>query len=215
MKDIAKLTLQWGRTLSSAEVRKGSTLLRTEDHASMGPHSFKCGSTNQKLTDQKTDCASMGPHSFKCGSKVSLSHRHLSISASMGPHSFKCGSSERRPGVDSRFTCFNGAALFQVRKLPLYFHNSEKNWGFNGAALFQVRKSGISLAGIFMKAGFNGAALFQVRKYLRRNKSATIIGLASMGPHSFKCGSNNVPIIRKRRGPASMGPHSFKCGSRT
>ncbi len=60
--------------------------------------------------------------------------------------------------------------------------------GFNGAALFQVRKS---FSRSYLPRGiirFNGAALFQVRKFpLLRYVPGR--GLASMGPHFFKCGS--------------------------
>ena len=36
--------------------------------ASMGPHSFKCGSPSEKAAGKEERNASMGPHSFKCGS---------------------------------------------------------------------------------------------------------------------------------------------------
>ena len=85
--------------------------------------------------------------------------------------------------------CFNGAALFQVRKgLPngwLRRSQKELQWGrtlssaeswaistaeqtagqsFNGAALFQVRKEILLSPIMAIRASFNGAALFQVRK---------------------------------------------------
>ena len=36
--------------------------------------------------------------------------------------------------------------------------------------------------------------------------------MASMGPHSFKCGKGISCATSSRRKSASMGPHSFKCG---
>ena len=138
-------SLQWGRTLSSAESSLGPIYSSTNWSASMGPHSFKCG---------KLVCAGL------C---------FLSPPA-----------------------CFNGAALFQVRKAvgPLATPNTHLSlqWGrtlssaesivgsvpyllafsrFNGAALFQVRKVIDGAKDSANKARFNGAALFQVRKVVK------------------------------------------------
>ena len=88
--------------------------------------------------------------------------------------------------------CFNGAALFQVRKDGVFNGEIRLDPGFNGAALFQVRKvreftqegravnglqwgRTLSSAESFAKCGlvsrrlpcFNGAALFQVRKVMK------------------------------------------------
>ena len=131
----------------------------------------------------------------------------------MGPHFFKCGKegvgiSNKRPLLR-----FNGAALFQVRKV---FLASLKRWqgnklqwgrtfssaerkavlatmeespsGFNGAALFQVRKGKNNKKTNSPKSGFNGAALFQVRKAIETNRFEKRKKNASMGPHFFKCG---------------------------
>ena len=135
--------------------------------------------------------------------------------------------------------------------------------GFNGAALFQVRKVDLpTCQRVFALPCFNGAALFQVRKGARLGSASQIRGWASMGPHSFKCGKNRLEpawlgkevklqwgrtlssaerITSKRASgslitslqwgrtlssaeskrasqtfngvwSASMGPHSFKCG---
>ncbi len=138
-----KPALQWGRTLSSAERRRGDTLgafrLR---NASMGPHSFKCGKRPIPAKYGWSTNASMGPHSFKCGKRPRGSSTGLSAlpgfngaalfqvrkvhrlplyapnthRASMGPHSFKCGKNCRRRRLECRRCSFNGAALFQVRK---------------------------------------------------------------------------------------------------
>ena len=60
--------LQWGRTLSSAEVSGGLGARVRLTIASMGPHSFKCGSSGETANLRQHRLASMGPHSFKCGS---------------------------------------------------------------------------------------------------------------------------------------------------
>ena len=156
--------LQWGRTLSSAEkAAKGGWAFNAIE-ASMGPHSFKCGKELERRAYETSSMASMGPHSFKCGKRP-------------------CGSEAR-----GLYRCFNGAALFQVRKNSFRQPLSRAEARFNGAALFQVRKTPIT-------------------DYHRRREQA-----ASMGPHSFKCGKYDTINLIANGIAASMGPHSFKCG---
>ena len=107
---------------------------------------------------------------------------------------------------------FNGAALFQVRKAPLWTACGMELSGFNGAALFQVRKAVVADAMGAGRGSFNGAALFQVRKVdfnssklvsLRRFNGAALFQVR-------KGRTGNEPHMRLAI--ASMGPHSFKCG---
>ena len=59
----------------------------------------------------------------------------------MGPHFFKCGKIRRLLYQGQAKEGFNGAALFQVRKVHCWVSLLAKILsGFNGAALFQVRK---------------------------------------------------------------------------
>ena len=133
--------LQWGRTFSSAESSSFALPLRTALGASMGPHFFKCGKQAVGRISQIQRPASMGPHFFKCGKVRKTSLYSQFARASMGPHFFKCGKMPEKSPLNSLVPRFNGAALFQVRKVA-------KEAGipvarlrrFNGAALFQVRK---------------------------------------------------------------------------
>ena len=113
----ATVGLQWGRTLSSAEVSNSNFLLISSILASMGPHSFKCGSDRGGLKGQENLPRFNGAALFQV--RKSVDDRivvDFAAPASMGPHSFKCGSSPRnRAGHDGSLR-FNGAALFQVRK---------------------------------------------------------------------------------------------------
>ena len=84
--------LQWGRTLSSAEVD-------TDIENAVQGCVLQWGRT--------LSSAEVRP----IGSK---SNRY--VSASMGPHSFKCGSFVCPGAARHREHRFNGAALFQVRK---------------------------------------------------------------------------------------------------
>ena len=61
----------------------------------------------------------------------------------MGPHFFKCGKQISAKAEGAGWKCFNGAALFQVRKAFLNPLFRQMNACFNGAALFQVRKDGL------------------------------------------------------------------------
>ena len=107
----------------------------------MGPHSFKCGkSENGKLTD----CAMArfnGAALFQvrkerivwncAGDYLKLQWGRTLSSAERWKYS---------PANDAADS-FNGAALFQVRKVHNpYIELSDEEASFNGAALFQVRK---------------------------------------------------------------------------
>ena len=85
-------SLQWGRTFSSAEKRDVSAVFVAGVLASMGPHFFKCGKSQRR--------------------NFFVAHRR----ASMGPHFFKCGKTAQPMVFGGYRWCFNGAALFQVRK---------------------------------------------------------------------------------------------------
>ena len=138
--------LQWGRTFSSAETKHPWKTSKKQANASMGPHFFKCGNWKCIPGTSPRYSASMGPHFFKCGNiSEQLAKRRAILAlqwgrtfssaetngmlqrkkpidvASMGPHFFKCGNP--RSGRTRHGTCnrFNGAALFQVRKLLPYY----------------------------------------------------------------------------------------------
>ena len=112
------------------------------------------------------------------------------------------------------FFCFNGAALFQVRKDWWGSSISRRapvlQWG---RTLSSAERSAIRPVPVRLHYRFNGAALFQVRKEERGEGGKTARPMASMGPHSFKCGKCiSTASSARRLTRASMGPHSFKCG---
>ena len=102
---------------------------------------------------------------FSSAERASLPATFMGVSrASMGPHFFKCGK-ETHSDLDSDVIVgFNGAALFQVRKVSQDQSLAMLVKGFNGAALFQVRKGHLGRCITETAKSFNGAALFQVRK---------------------------------------------------
>ena len=123
----------------------------------------------------------------------------------MGPHFFKCGKHRAAANSLACLLCFNGAALFQVRKDPKerktndhtrasmgphFFkcgkqkggtHKARARRGFNGAALFQVRKERIRARSRPSDSSFNGAALFQVRKEMIHQRIKSIRNLLQWG----------------------------------
>ena len=131
----------------------------------------------------------------------------------MGPHSFKCGSQHRGSHRDSTRACFNGAALFQVRKSPGVSALQSSMPCFNGAALFQVRKSDPRWRTSSAPCSLQWGRTLSSAEVLAKALPGAAYHWASMGPHSFKCGSPTNTEEISSSSSASMGPHSFKCGS--
>ena len=137
----AKPPLQWGRTLSSAEV-----LCVKFDHSS-------------------------------------------SAGASMGPHSFKCGSWASGEQKQWNNFCFNGAALFQVRKfLDFLFYVLDifvLQWGrtLSSAEVLVLRLARCPPAMLQWGRTLSSAEVATKGSSIKTDEAA------SMGPHSFKCGS--------------------------
>ena len=107
--------------------------------ASMGPQSFDCGKRHAFLEYRPEIVASMGPQSFDCGKCATCDKWEPLPAASMGPQSFDCGKpacqpqskragelqwgrslstaeSERSEPAEKSLPCFNGAAVFRLRK---------------------------------------------------------------------------------------------------
>ena len=103
------------------QVRKGAwpiSYSSARASASMGPHFFKCGKGASRIPLLLPERASMGPHFFKCGKFFRPKRPHVFAVASMGPHFFKCGKQPQSPQQRNAYPRrFNGAALFQVRKV--------------------------------------------------------------------------------------------------
>ena len=133
----------------------------------------------------------------------------------MGPHFFKCG--KRTPPSCMRriVSCFNGAALFQVRKVRIGRKRLTRYLGFNGAALFQVRKAGERGRKPADKQKLQWGRTFSSAESDKRPRRHLWRNQASMGPHFFKCGKCWTDFyVEMRRLSASMGPHFFKCGKK-
>ncbi len=110
--------------------------------------------------------------------------------ASMGPRSFNRGNLPQVMRWSETVRCFNGAAVFQPRKLrlsiPVYTNFGLLQWG-----------RGLSTAEI----------------QPRRHRHA-LGDLASMGPRSFNRGNMDDLAEAPKYELASMGPRSFNRGNR-
>ena len=132
----------------------------------------------------------------------------------MGPHFFKCGNSGKQVIICFPAKSFNGAALFQVRKLDDAYQEAisgaQLQWGrtfssaetfggeriptlatpsFNGAALFQVRKLDKNIIDIMKNIRLQWGRTFSSAETLETMERLDLTIEASMGPHFFKCGN--------------------------
>ena len=154
----------------------------------------------------------MGPHFFKCGKWRQSANRLPSGSASMGPHFFKCGKRTRLRKYGALTARFNGAALFQVRKVLFTTLRIACQQRLQWGRTFSSAESAALMRRFnLVVSSFNGAALFQVRKD-RESSVPPQTAPASMGPHFFKCGKMYSCFKVAYSANASMGPHFFKCG---
>ena len=83
--------LQWGRGLSTPEMRISWTPARDQDSPSMGPGSFDPGNRSQSLRSDFERPPSMGPGSFDPGNSLPANFGDARTRPSMGPGSFDPG----------------------------------------------------------------------------------------------------------------------------
>ena len=136
--------LQWGRTFSSAESVESRMCQSVGVSLQWGRTFSSAERALPIVVHARCWGASMGPHFFKCGKPATL----LSIGTIKELQWGRTFSSAERKSFPCRLCrvlkCFNGAALFQVRKAHLAEKCFCSDRRFNGAALFQVRKGNVS-----------------------------------------------------------------------
>ena len=174
------LGLQWGRGLSTAEIRKAREITPRESLASMGPRSFNRGN-RVKVSEGRQSVLGL-----QWGRGLSTAEI---CPLRVGPEAQAALQWGR--GLSTAEMCSTSQAAWPP--LP----------SFNGAAVFQPRKCG-ECRGPPARAGcFNGAAVFQPRKSGRRQYPRLTAHAASMGPRSFNRGN------AKRLLPDHPGPLGF------
>ena len=138
----AERPLQWGRGLSTAEMKSTGSILWLPKMASMGPRSFNRGNIKRPLYFGNPDPpASMGPRSFNRGN----GNRRLACTPlqrlQWGRGLSTAEIPLQRKDLTELTSRFNGAAVFQPRKfLPICTGLIPRCSCFNGAAVFQPRK---------------------------------------------------------------------------
>ena len=229
-------SLQWGRTFSSAERSVGLTRMALPPLFFNGAALFQVRKVGAPLLARLRVIFLQWGRTFSSAeSRSKRSKRRRLGRSSMGPHFFKCGKHSQAHRTCQAHVVFNGAALFQVRKVsgptpttargtrssmgPHFFKCGKMRTGllntynthvFNGAALFQVRK--VLLLLLLLLLLFNGAALFQVRKEIQTSLDC-LLGLRLQWGRTFSSAESKP--IRQLVTPlssSSMGPHFFKCG---
>ncbi len=135
----------------------------------MGPHFFKCGSGLPSVIGPVVGALQWG-RTFSSAEVLTDTYRGCAAQCFNGAALFQVRKYTLWRARKAGLISFNGAALFQVRKLKdtgsIYLHCDR----FNGAALFQVRKCGLFSLSQIWNIRFNGAALFQVRKFCQRQR---------------------------------------------
>ena len=158
--------LQWGRTLSSAEVPPSKEFRTKKPRLQWG----RTLSSAEVMLESNSD--------------------EIAEEASMGPHSFKCGSENRLQMNKPNYRRFNGAALFQVRKfgvLPSIIRMwTTLQWG----RTLSSAEVETNLPRVRTGAGLQWGRTLSSAEVSRNSAVMKPLTSASMGPHSFKCGSN-------------------------
>ena len=210
---LSRISLQWGRTPTSAEICLGASGTRTAWCASMGPHSNECGNQRSSTPVRRQrlcfngaalqrvrksprhhanqpPCAraSMGPHSNECGNPFAAPESRLVVGASMGPHSNECGNTR------TRAPSARGPML---------------QWGRTPTSA-EITSAEVALT---------AATALQ---WGRTPTSAEIPGLPDSSARRLPLQWGRTPtsaeistpdLTRKSPARASMGPHSNECGN--
>jgi len=134
------ILLQWGRAFSSAEINIGGWCDKIHHGASMGPRFFKRGNWVMDFISQ------------------------FGLKASMGPRFFKRGNRSNCCSCNYRIHCFNGAALFQARKLSwgagvAWWRDASMGPRFFKRGNFQYSASPMSLSKLQWGRAFSSAEI--------------------------------------------------------
>ena len=236
--------LQWGRTFSSAESGRFNRQISSSSFCFNGAALFQVRKEKLSTSQQTLSALLQWGRTFSSAESRNKDDNHFVASlASMGPHFFKCGKCGHCLAPLERLLRFNGAALFQVRKvLPLGEYNPTGLKASMGPHFFKCGKWQFKSEYHASGPCFNGAALFQVRKVTticlsgRRSPALLQWGRTFSSAESWqiaRCQRNEVKarlqwgrtfssaerqeqrVHAAEQKVASMGPHFFKCGKQS
>ncbi len=154
----------------------------------------------------------MGPRSFNRGRYISVEGVDFKNLASMGPRSFNRGRSRPADTVGMFSSSFNGASVFQPRKVARRelqaIRPAMLQWGLGLST-----EEGGDLVGRILNAV---DASMGPRSFNRGRLRGAVQGgcgcIASMGPRSFNRGRDCTETAAQNIEGASMGPRSFNRG---
>ena len=179
----------------------------------MGPHFFKCGKFERPVNNRRDDKASMGPHFFKCGKKNQLGSQPLSLPRFNGAALFQV---RKKFAVCRLFVCrlllqwgrtFSSAEKCLLARSstrvnrasmgPHFFKCGKPKWrnkGGRGRPALQwgrtfssAEKTSAAFCLCLRDRLQWGRTFSSAEKFIEQNEKI-IQGIASMGPHFFKCG---------------------------
>ena len=133
----------------------------------------------------------------------------------MGPHFFKCGKMDERFQWTSGFNSFNGAALFQVRKvLALKTEHPATLIASMGPHFFKCGKARFLMVSSLALRASMGPHFFKCGKVAPPNLSVPDFFQLQWGRTFSSAERNAPPRTATHPNHASMGPHFFKCGKK-
>ena len=106
----------------------------------------------------------------------------------MGPHFFKCGKLRLRLLAIASYSRFNGAALFQVRKVGQSIIRRANPNGLQWGRTFSSAESEDETKALIAKIELQWGRTFSSAESLISLLLGSRFDSASMGPHFFKCG---------------------------
>ena len=213
MASTSWISLQWGRTFSSAESEWVCSFDFPRRLGFNGAALFQVRKVHRGIfCGCESRTALQWGRTFSSAESRSVARRSARVGvASMGPHFFKCG--KEKPNID-RDTPDKELQWGRTFSSAESHRRVERDGNtficFNGAALFQVRKAESRLAAPTRLAGLQWGRTFSSAESLRILVDDVFGSQASMGPHFFKCGKASCADRLTHSEPSFNGAALFQ-----
>ncbi len=198
--------LQWGRGLSTPEIRCRALAMAECFRASMGPGSFDPGNMGRSTRPAEAQAASMGPGSFDPGNErwdadlrtivaglqwgrgLSTPEIAAQTARELVEEQLQWGRGLSTPemrrlqggGTSSR-GCFNGAGVFRPRKSPGQVRLSPGGRASMGPGSFDPGNAAVFRTIAWASSRFNGAGVFRPRKLACASMRLTMASVLQWG----------------------------------
>ncbi len=207
--------LQWGRGLSTAEMRNYWRANDGPRPASMGPRSFNRGNTGDRSAATNTGEASMGPRSFNRGNNGAVAWSPASgqrLQWGRGLSTAEIRSSPRSSSMKVTLQWGRGLSTAEIARPsigPALQRELQWGRGLSTAEMTATSSSPSSTTRLQWGRGLSTAEMVTGCVYM------VLSFVASMGPRSFNRGNPCPGRGSRARYRASMGPRSFNRGNTT